>query len=428
MVKIDKVVAREILDSRGLPTIETYIVLDNGVWAYDSVPAGTSKGKDEALELRDEDQKRFRGMGVLKAVNNVNTIINQAIHGMDPTNQLMIDETLKKLDGTENKAKLGANAILSVSLSVARASSYLLGKPLFEYLNQVAKVLFNYHAKIVMPTPIFNMINGGLHGAENLDFQEFHIIANRQKSFHEALEIGAEMYHLVKETLISHKAVHTVGEEGGFAPTLFNNADALRIFVEAISRSQYKFGFDLFIGLDVGASHFAKGDKYYLKDKSAFVTADDLIEMYQELNQKYHFLLIEDGISENDWTSWAKLNQVLGQECLIVGDDLVVTNIKKIQKAYDEKCLNAVIIKPNQIGTVSETISTVKYCKEKKLYTIMSHRSGETDDTFISDFGVALSTDYVKFGAPARGERVVKYNRLLQIEMELEQMNKIKAV
>ncbi len=426
MVKIDKIVAREILDSRGLPTVETYIVLDNGVWAYDSVPAGTSRGANEALELRDNDLKRYRGMGVLKAVDNVNTIINREIHGFDPTNQLAVDNLLNKLDGTENKTKLGANATLSVSLAAARVSSYLLQKPLFEYLNQVAAILFDYKTKIIMPSPLFNMINGGLHGAENLDFQEFHVITNRQKPFYEALEIGAEMYQLIKEVLISHKAVHTVGEEGGFAPTLFNNADSLRIFVEAISKSKYKFGFDLFIGLDVGASHFAKGDKYFLRDKSAFITADDLIEMYKELNQQYHFLLLEDGISENDWASWAKLNQVLGSECLIVGDDLVCTNIKLIKKAIEQNCLNAVIIKPNQIGTISETIQTVKFCKEKKLYTIMSHRSGETDDTFVADLGVALSTDYVKFGAPCRGERVVKYNRLLQIEMELERIKQQK--
>jgi enolase len=426
MVKIDKVVAREILDSRGLPTIETYIVLDNGIWAYDSVPAGTSRGANEALELRDDDKKRFRGMGVLKAVDNVNSLINKNVRGMDPTNQLQIDNLLNKLDGTENKSKLGANAILSVSLAVARVSSYLLQKPLFAYLNQVASVLFDFKTKIIMPSPLFNMINGGLHGAENLDFQEFHIITNRQKPFYEALEIGAEIYQLIKETLISHKAVHTVGEEGGFAPTLFNNTEALRIFIEAITKSPYKFGLDLFIGLDIGASHFAKGDKYYLKDKSAYISADDLIEQYKELNQQYHFLLIEDGISENDWASWAKLNQVLGGEALIVGDDLVCTNIKLIKKAIEGNCLNAVIIKPNQIGTISETIQTVKFCKEKKLYTIMSHRSGETDDTFIADLGVALSTDYVKFGAPCRGERVIKYNRLLQIEMELEHVTQQK--
>lgn len=420
MVKIDKIVAREILDSRGIPTIETYIVLDNGIWAFDSAPAGTSKGTAEALELRDGDMNRFRGLGVLKAVNNVNTVINDKLHGKDPTNQKVIDKMLCDLDGTESKSKLGANAILSVSLAVARVSSYLLQKSLFDYLNQTAAVLFNYKTKPTLPSPIFNLINGGLHGAENLDFQEFHIITNRQKTFAESLEMGAEMYLLVKEVLISHKAVHTVGEEGGFAPTLFTNGDALRIFLEAISHSKYKFGVDLFIGLDVGASHFCKNGKYYLRDKSAFVTADDLINTYQELNQQYHFLLLEDPITEDDWDSWSKINQILGNECLIVGDDLIATNVKKIQKAVDQKCINSAIIKPNQIGTVSETIEAVKFCKEKKLYTIMSHRSGETEDTFIADFGVALATDYVKFGAPARGERVVKYNRLLQIESELK--------
>lgn len=419
MVKIDKIVAREILDSRGIPTVETYIVLDNGIWAYDSVPAGTSKGKTEALELRDGDETRFRGLGVLKAVNNINTIINKELHGKDPTNQKIIDKILCDLDGTENKQKIGANAILSVSLAVCRVSSYLLQKPLYEYLNQVSKVLFNYHTLPAVPSPIFNMINGGLHGAENLDFQEFHLITNKQKTFSESLEIGAEMYILVKESLIRHKAVHTVGEEGGFAPTLFNNADALRIFLEAISHSKYKFGVDLFIGLDVGATHFYKDGGYFLRDKSAYVSADDLISIIQELNSKYHFLLLEDPIAENDWASWSKINQLMGKEALIVGDDLITTNIKLIQKAIDEKCINSAIIKPNQIGTVSETIEAVKFCKEKKLYTIMSHRSGETDDTFIADFGVALATDYVKFGAPARGERVVKYNRLLQIESEI---------
>jgi enolase len=424
VVKIDKIIAREILDSRGIPTIETYIVLDNGVWAFDSVPAGTSKGKTEAWELRDDDKNRFRGLGVLKAVNNVNTVINDALHGKDPTNQKIIDKILCDLDGTANKSKLGANAILSVSLSVARVSSYLLQKSLYEYINQTAEMLFGLKIKPSLPSPIFNMINGGLHGAENLDFQEFHIITNRQKTFAESLEIGAEMYLLVKEVLISHKAVHTVGEEGGFAPTLFNNSDALRIFLEAISHSKYKFGIDLFIGLDVGASHFCRDNKYFLRDKSAYINADDLINIYIELNQNYHFLLLEDPLNEDDWESWAKINALLGKECLIVGDDLITTNIKNIQKAIDEKCINAAIIKPNQIGTVSETIETVKFCKEKKLYTIMSHRSGETDDTFIADFGVGLSTDYVKFGAPARGERVAKYNRLLQIESELHMKNK----
>lgn len=419
MVKIDKIVAREILDSRGIPTIETYIVLDNGIWAFDSVPAGTSKGTSEALELRDGDANRFRGLGVLKAVNNVNTILNEKLHGKDPTNQKVIDQILCDTDGSQDKSKLGANAILSVSLAASRVSSYLLQKSLFEYLNQTAGTLFGYKVKPTVPSPIFNLINGGMHGAENLDFQEFQIITNRQKTFAESLEIGAEMYLLVKEVLIAHKAVHTVGEEGGFAPTLFTNSDALRIFLEAISHSKYKFGVDLFIGLDIGASHFCRDNKYFLRDKSAYVTADDLIDIYQELNQQFHFLILEDGITEDDWNSWSKLNQVLGKECLIVGDDLVTTNIKRIQKAIDLKCINSVIIKPNQIGTVSETIEAVKFCKEKKLYTIMSHRSGETEDSFVADFGVALATDYAKFGAPARGERVAKYNRLLQIESEL---------
>jgi enolase len=420
LVKIDKIIAREILDSRGIPTIETYIVLDNGVWAFDSVPAGTSRGKTEANELRDGDANRFRGQGVLKAVNNVNTIINNALHGKDPTNQKIIDKMLCDLDGTPNKSKLGANATLSVSLAIARVSSYLLQKSLYEYLNQTAEILFDYKSKLSLPSPIFNMINGGLHGAENLDFQEFHIITNRQKSFTQSLEMGAEMYLLVKEVLISHKAVHTVGEEGGFAPTLFNNSDALRIFLEAIAHSKYKFGIDLFIGLDIGASHFCRDNRYFLKDKSAYINADDLINLYQELNRNYHFLLLEDPLNEDDWESWTKINHLMGNECLIVGDDLVTTNIPRIQKAIDQKCINAVIIKPNQIGTVSETIETIKFCKKNKLYTIMSHRSGETDDTFVADFGVAMSTDYVKFGAPARGERVIKYNRLLQIESELE--------
>lgn len=423
MVKIDKIVSREILDSRGLPTLETYVVLDNGIWAFDSVPAGTSKGTKEALELRDNDQKRYRGMGVQKAVDNVNTIINQELHGFDPSNQLVIDNLLKKIDGTDNKSKLGANAILSVSMAVARVSSYLLQRPLFEYLNQTASVIFNYKTKMTMPTPIFNMINGGLHGAENLDFQEFHIITNRQKTFYESLEVGAEVYQLIKEVLKKHKASHSVGEEGGFTPTFFTNGDALNIIQEAISKSSYKLGFDVFMGLDVGSSHFVNSNKYYLKDKSNYISADDLINIYKELNDRFHFLLLEDGIAEDDWSSWSKLNRELGDECLIVGDDLIVTNVKLIKKAVEENSINSAIIKPNQIGTVSETIEAVAFCKKNKLYTVMSHRSGETDDSFIADLAVALATDYCKFGAPCRGERVVKYNRLLQIESEIEKIN-----
>jgi len=417
MAKIVKVSAREILDSRANPTIETTVFLDTGHQGRCSIPSGASSNKDETFELRDNDPNRFDGMGVLKAVDNVNQIIAPKVIGFDPVFQTKLDQLLINLDAPSDKSRLGANALLSVSIAALKASAANYRLPVYLYLSKKYGLAKNLKR---MPGPTFNIINGGAHGAGNLDFQEFHLIPSARFSYHQALQIGVEIYHSLKKALKFRDAIHSVGDEGGFAPNLFTNLDALEIIVEAIQRTAYKFTQDVFLGLDVSAGFFFKNNQYQIKDRAQPFSRDELIAYYYQLNQEYHLFALEDGLDQSDWEGWSKLTDELGSSTLIVGDDLLSTNKKRVEKATTAKACNAALIKPNQNQTLSETIEVVKYCQENDLKIIVSHRSGETNDTFIADLAVGVGADYTKFGAPARGERIVKYNRLLEIETELK--------
>lgn len=421
MSKITHIWAREILDSRGIPTVETACMLDNGSISVSSVPAGTSTGSHEALELRDVDNPRYLGQGVLKAVENVNTVLGQAIIGMDPTDQISIDKKLIDVDGTENKSKFGANAILSISEVVTRAASTAVNQPLYAWIYQLASK-GNITSKVKIPTPLFNMINGGLHGAGNLDFQEFWVVPASNKSFAEGLQMGTEIYQTIGLNLAHRGAIHSVGQEGGYAPNLFTNADAFEVFVESIKQTKYLLGRDVFLGLDVASDSFYHDGEYVIKDKTGGLDDNQLLEFYKGLYEQYKIAIIEDAFQEDAWDSWKKMRETMSDSILIVGDDLLVTNPKRVQKAIDEKACNAAVIKPNQIGTVTETLNVVKMVKDAGWKVVVSHRSGETNDSFIADFAVGVAADYIKSGAPARGERVAKYNRLSSIEMELSRM------
>jgi enolase len=415
---IYSIAAREIIDSRGDPTIETTVVLQSGYRGTASVPSGTSIGKYEAVELRDHDEKRYNGMGVLTAIQNVNGVINEKLKGMDAANQGLIDKTMVDLDGTPNKSKLGSNATLSVSLAVAAAAASHKRIPLYRYLNSLTNT-GNPAAITRIPTPIFNIINGGKHGAGNLDFQEFQVIPASNKPYHQALEMGAEIYQAVKKILIYRNAVHSVGYEGGFAPNLFTNVDAMEILMEAVKSTPYRFGVDVFFGLDVAASYFKSSRGYQIKDRSIPFQSAEFIEYLKKMHEKYSLLLLEDPLDEDDWDGWVNVTHELGTDILIVGDDLMATNPKRLERAISTKACSAILAKPNQIGTLSEFLAVIILAKQHDIKTIVSHRSGETNDSFIADLAVAVQSDYVKFGAPARGERVAKYNRLLQIESEL---------
>lgn len=412
MSKITQIIAREILDSRGYPTVECYIALDGGEEVTSSVPGGTSTGKHEAVEIRDNDPSRMGGKGVLKVVESINNIIRPALVGQDPTRQTSCDQLLYNLDGTHNKGKLGANAILAVSTAICKAGAASVRLPMYQYLKEKYGLVENLHT----PTPIFNLINGGQHGAGNLDFQEFHVIPTSNKPFPAALQVGVEMFMALEQVLIAKNAIHSVGVEGGFAPNLFTNTDALELLLEAMKRTPYAFGQDLFFGLDVAANTFFRGNKYVIRDRQQPMTAAELSEYYKDLNQKYHIFSLEDPFAEDDWESWKTLTGQISDHVVIVGDDLLTTNKERLAKAIKEKACTAILIKPNQIGTISETVEVIKIAKDAKFQVIVSHRSGETNDDFIADFAVGTGANYTKFGAPIRGERVAKYNRLSAID------------
>lgn len=418
MAKISKIWAREILDSRGLPTVEAACQLDTGVIAVASVPGGTSTGTYEASELRDTDNPRYLGKGVLKAVQNVNDILGPSVWGIESTDQEAVDKRLIETDGTPNKSKYGANAILALSIVTAKAGALATGIPLYKWVNSLAKKS-GITQEVRVPTPIFNMINGGLHGAGNLDFQEFHVIPATSKTFSEAIQMGVEIYMTLGKDLHRRGAIHSVGDEGGYAPNLFTNADALEVIYESIKETNYQMGRDVFLGLDVAASIFFKNGEYTIRDKSAPLSDEGLMEYYKYLNSQYHLSHIEDPFHEDAWSSWKTLYEVFQSQLTVVGDDLLATNPERVQKAIAEKACNAILVKPNQVGTVTETLNVVKLARDAGWKVITSHRSGETNDWFIADFAVGIGSDFVKFGAPARGERVVKYNRLLSIEAEL---------
>ena len=418
MAKIQRVWAREILDSRGIPTVEAACLLDTGHVSVASVPAGTSTGSYEAVDLRDTDNPRYLGKGVLKAVENVNKILGPAVVGMDPTDQIALDRKLNEIDGTENKSKYGANAILAVSTAVVKAGAIASQFPLYVWCNYLAQRV-GFKPPLKIPTPIFNMINGGLHGAGNLDFQEFHVIPATNKAFSQGLQQAVETYMTIGNNLSRRGAIHSVGDEGGYAPNLFTNADALEIVVESIKETRYSLGRDFFMGLDVAATVFYKNGEYVIRDKTSPLDDNAMLEYYKNLNNQYHLAILEDPFHEDAWDSWKKLYQAMGDQVIIVGDDLLVTNPKRVERAIKEKACNAILVKPNQIGTVTEAMQVIKQAREANWKIIVSHRSGETNDWFIADFAVGVGADYVKFGAPARGERVAKYNRLSSIEVEL---------
>lgn len=418
MPKIARIYAREILDSRGIPTVEAVCKLDSGAVSVSSVPAGTSTGTYEAHELRDTEKPRYLGKGVEQAVTNVNTVLGPKILGLDPEDQEAIDAILIALDATPDKSKYGSNAILAVSEVVCKAASLATKQPLYAWVNILAQKV-GLKPVMRIPTPLFNMINGGSHGAGNLDFQEFHIIPASSKPFDKSLQMAVEIYLTIGENLTRRGAIHSVGDEGGYAPNLFTNADALEVFVESIKQTSYSLGRDVFLGLDVAANHFYKGGKYIIRDKSTPMDENTLLEYYKKLNEQYKLAILEDPFFEDSWESWKKLTRELSGALSIVGDDLLVTNPKRVEKAISEKACNAILIKPNQIGTVSETLKVVKLATDAGWKVVVSHRSGETNDSFIADFAVGLGADYVKFGAPARGERVAKYNRLSTIQQEL---------
>jgi enolase len=423
MGKITKLWAREVIDSRCNPTVEAACQIDDGRVFLASVPSGASTGTHEALELRDNDPKRYLGKGVLSAVNNVTHIIAPAVMGMETTDQVAVDNKLIQLDGTENKSKLGANATLAVSMAVCKAGAASKNLSLFKWIFELAKAQgMNSHLQV--PTPLFNMINGGLHGAGNLDFQEFWVIPASSKPYSEGLRAGVEIYLTIGENLKRRGAIHSVGDEGGYAPNLFTNADALEVFVESIKLTNYRLGRDVFLGLDVASNSFYKDGEYIIRDMSSPLDDKALLDYYKQLNNQYRLAILEDAYYEDGWASWKELTSQLGESVTIMGDDLLATNPKRLERAIAEKSCNGVLVKPNQIGTVTETVKVVKQARDAGLKVATSHRSGETNDTFIADFAVGVGSDYAKFGAPARGERVAKYNRLSAIEAEILQSPK----
>lgn len=411
---IKKIQAREILDSRGNPTVETTVTLEDGSVGVAGVPSGASTGTYEAVELRD-GAKRYGGKGVLKAIKNVNTIIAQSLVGKNALDQRKIDEIMLKLDGTTNKKKLGANAILSVSLAVAQAVSVSLRTPLYKYLRQQ----YSLKEKIWrMPIPMMNILNGGRHADNGLGIQEFMVIPLNKK-FSERVRMGSEIFHSLAR-ILSEKGYHTsVGDEGGFAPELANNERALKLIIQAIETSGYVPGKNVFIGLDVAASEFYKNGKYYFENQKEGLAPDKLLKIYNTWVNKYPILSIEDGLAEDDWENWAKLTKQLGKKVKLIGDDLFVTNVKRLKRGIEEKVANAILIKPNQIGTLSETIDTILLAKKNGYGVAISHRSGETTDTFIADLAVAVNAEFLKTGSLCRSERVEKYNRVMKIESEV---------
>ncbi len=411
---IELIEAQEILDSRGNPTIEVEVLLEDGSFGRAAVPSGASTGIHEALELRDGDKKRYGGKGVTKAVNNVNSLIADELIGWDATEQIAIDKTLLEIDGTPNKANLGANAILGTSLAVAKAAANSLGLPLYRYIGGV-------YAH-VLPVPMMNILNGGAHTAwQSTDAQEFMVMPLGAPSFSEAVRWGAEIYHALKSVLKSHGYATLVGDEGGYAPNLKANVEAIEVILEAIEKAGFKAGKDVAIALDPAASEFFDEEKkiYNLRTENKKLNPAQMVDFWKSWVDQFPIVSIEDGLGQDDWEGWIKMTQELGDRLQIVGDDLLVTNPKRVQKAIDEKACNALLVKVNQIGSLTETIEAVELCQRSGWRAVTSHRSGETEDTTIADLAVALNTGQIKTGAPARSDRVAKYNQLIRIEAEL---------
>ena len=410
-VEIVDVTARQILDSRANPTVEVEVVLEDGTEARAAVPSGASTGAFEAVELRDGDKENYKGKGVLKAVENVNNYIAEELIGMNVFDQVLIDKTMLELDGTDNKAKLGANATLGVSLACARAAAKYLGLSLYQYIGGV-------NAK-VLPVPMMNIVNGGKHADNNVDLQEFMIMPVGAPSFTEALRMSSEVYHTLKALLKSKGQDTGVGDEGGFAPNLNSNEEAIQIIVEAIEKSGYVPGKDIFIDLDPASTEIYEDGKYNLKSEGKILNSEEMVDYYVTLVNKYPIISIEDAMAEEDWEGWSILTKKLGDKVQLVGDDLFVTNTERLKKGIDKKVANSILIKLNQIGTLTETLNAIEMAERAGYTAVVSHRSGETEDTTIADLVVAVNAGQIKTGAPARSERVAKYNQLLRIEEEL---------
>ena len=411
MSEIIDIRAREIIDSRGNPTVEVDVVLKNGRMGRASVPSGASTGTHEAIELRDGDKSRYGGKGVLKAVKNVNTVIKKALIDKTVDNQEYIDNILLELDGTENKSKLGANAMLAVSLAVAKARAKDLGLPLYKYIGgELAKT---------MPVPMMNILNGGKHADNNIDFQEFMIMPVSASSIKEAIRIGSEIFYKLKENLKKNGYNTNVGDEGGFAPNLNSTEEALDFIIKSIDDAGYIAGKDVVLAVDVASSEFYKDGKYEMKGENKTLTSKQLVDFYKDLCDRYPIFSIEDGMAEDDFDGWEILTEELGEKIQLVGDDLFVTNSKRLTMGIEQKIANSILIKPNQVGTLTETIGAVDIAKKYKYTTIMSHRSGETEDTSIADLVVALNCGQIKTGSMSRTDRIAKYNQLIRIEEEL---------
>ncbi|WP_406677616.1 phosphopyruvate hydratase [Moorella sp. ACPs] len=409
---INDIYAREILDSRGNPTVEVEVFLEGGGWGRAAVPSGASTGAYEAVELRDKDEKRYFGKGVLDAVNNVNAIIAPELVGMDALDQREVDRQLIELDGTPNKSKLGANAILGVSLAVAKAAADALGLPLYRYLGGV-----NAHT---LPVPMMNILNGGKHADNNVDIQEFMVMPAGAGDFAGALRMGAEVFHSLKAVLKAKGLGTAVGDEGGFAPNLRSNVEAIEVILEAITKAGYEPGKDCFIALDPASTELYRDGKYVFAGEGVTRTSEEMIEFWADLVEKYPIISIEDGLAEDDWEGWQELTKRLGHKVQLVGDDLFVTNTERLRRGIEMGAANAILIKVNQIGTLTETLEAIEMAKKAGYTAVVSHRSGETEDTTIADIVVAVNAGQIKTGAPSRTDRVAKYNQLLRIEEELD--------
>ncbi len=412
MPTIVDIIAREILDSRGNPTVECDVILESGAAGRAAVPSGASTGEHEAAELRDGDKRRYGGKGVLKAVRNIEETILPAVRGMSAVDQMTIDQTLIDLDGTPNKGKLGANAILSVSMAVARAAAVEVGLPLYRYLGGPMTRM--------MPVPMMNILNGGAHATNTVDFQEYMIVPVGAETFSDALRMGAEVFHALKKVLISRKLATGVGDEGGFAPDLKNDEEALKVIIEAIESAGYAPGKEIALALDVAASELHKKGNYTFKKSGAGTRdANGMIELYQEWMEEYPIVSIEDGLAEDDWDGWEAMTRQLGEKVQLVGDDLFATNTERLQRGIESSVANSILIKLNQIGTLTETLHAIETARNAGYLSVISHRSGETEDTFIADLAVGTSAGQIKTGSASRSDRVAKYNQLLRIEEQL---------
>ena len=411
ILKITHIIGHEVLDSRGNPTVEVDVTLEDGTIGSAMVPSGASTGKHEAVELRDGDKNRYLGRGVQTAVNNVNTLITDHLVGMNANNQADIDQAMIDLDGSPNKSNLGANAILGVSMAVARAAAGSVDQPLYSYLgNEQSNML---------PIPMMNILNGGSHADNNVDIQEFMVFPIGANSFSSALQMGVETFHHLKSVLQKKGLNTSVGDEGGFAPNLRSNAEAVEVILEAIEKTPYTLGKDLFLALDVAASEIYKNGLYHLASEDKQYSSEEMVAYLTSLANQYPIISIEDGLDENDWKGWQQLNSAIGNRVQIVGDDLTVTNLTRLQRAIDENAMNAILIKLNQIGTVTETIQAIELAKANHYGAVISHRSGETEDVIIADFAVAMGMGQIKTGSASRTDRIAKYNQLLRIEKAL---------